>query len=666
MKLVICEKNISARNIAYILSGGNVKNIRIGKTPVYEFKKDDEIWNVIGLRGHIISLDYPSKFKWWKEDNLKELINEEPCRIVSEKDIAFSLKNLVNNNPDVIIATDYDREGELIGVEAINLIKDYNDIKKIKRAKFSSITNFEISNAFNNLNEVDYNLSYAGESRQEIDLAWGAVLTRFISLVSNKTGKDFLSIGRVQSPTLALLVEKEKEIIKFTPKTFWKINAKLKKDELFDSTHIEGQFWDEDKVKKIFDRIKDKKEAIIKKVDKKTNIEYPPSPFNTTSFLQAVSYLRIPTSKAMIIAEELYISGVISYPRTDNTVYPNSLNIEGILKKLSESRFSKESNEVIQNRRQYPTRGKKKTTDHPPIHPVSVPTKRLTVDQETIYELICRRFLATLSKDAISETVDVSLDISGEKFKASGYRLIESNWKSIYNYFKEKRKPIPELKEGEILNVIKIILKKDQTKPPQRYTEGSLITTMEKLLLGTKSTRSEVISKLYSRKYITKSPLSPTPIAIAVIDAMQDCDVVKPEMTARLEQDMNLIAENKKTLEDTVKESRDMLTNVILTLEKNKVKIKTNINNANLEQNIYGKCPKCGKDLIEILSRNKKRFIGCTGYPNCTNTYPLPQKGGISKTDRICESCKTPIIRVISKGKKPWNMCLDMKCESKK
>ena len=666
MKLVICEKNISARNIAYILSGGNVKNIRIGKTPVYEFKKDDEIWNVIGLRGHIISLDYPSKFKWWKEDNLKELINEEPCRIVSEKDIAFSLKNLVNNNPDVIIATDYDREGELIGVEAINLIKDYNDIKKIKRAKFSSITNFEISNAFNNLNEVDYNLSYAGESRQEIDLAWGAVLTRFISLVSNKTGKDFLSIGRVQSPTLALLVEKEKEIIKFTPKTFWKINAKLKKDELFDSTHIEGQFWDEDKVKKIFDRIKDKKEAIIKKVDKKTNIEYPPSPFNTTSFLQAVSYLRIPTSKAMIIAEELYISGVISYPRTDNTVYPNSLNIEGILKKLSESRFSKESNEVIQNGRQYPTRGKKKTTDHPPIHPVSVPTKRLTVDQETIYELICRRFLATLSKDAISETVDVSLDISGEKFKASGYRLIESNWKSIYNYFKEKRKPIPELKEGEILNVIKIILKKDQTKPPQRYTEGSLITTMEKLLLGTKSTRSEVISKLYSRKYITKSPLSPTPIAIAVIDAMQDCDVVKPEMTARLEQDMNLIAENKKTLEDTVKESRDMLTNVILTLEKNKVKIKTNINNANFEQNIYGKCPKCGKDLIEILSRNKKRFIGCTGYPNCTNTYPLPQKGGISKTDRICESCKTPIIRVISKGKKPWNMCLDMKCESKK
>jgi DNA topoisomerase-1 len=595
------------------------------------------------------------------------LINEEPCRIISEKDIAYSLKNILKkNNTELIIATDYDREGELIGVEAINLIKDYKDIKNIKRAKFSSITKFEISNAFDNLTEVDYNLSFAGESRQIIDLAWGAVLTRFISLVSNRTGKDFLSIGRVQSPTLAILVEKEKEIIKFNPKTFWKLNAKLRKDESFDSTHAEGQFWEDNKVKKIYNRIKNEKTALIKKVNKKVNKEYPPAPFNTTSFLQAASYLRIPTSKAMVIAEELYISGLISYPRTDNTVYPKTLNINGILKKLSASNFSKETNYVIKNKRQYPTRGKKKTTDHPPIHPVSTPTKKLTVDQEMIYELICRRFLATLSKDAISETIDVSLDISGEEFKASGYRLIESNWKSIYKYFKEKRKPIPELNEGEIIDIIKITLKKDKTKPPQRYTEGSLIATMEKLLLGTKSTRPEVISKLYSRKYITKSPLAPTPIAIAVIESMKNCDVIKPEMTARLERDMNLIAENKKTLQDTVNESRNMLTKVIKSLEKNKLDIKRNINNAHLEQNNFGICPKCGKNLVLIISRNKKRFIGCTGYPDCKNTYPLPQKGFISKTDKICEACKTPIIRVKTKGKKPWNMCLDMNCKVQK
>jgi len=666
MKLVICEKNISARNIAYILSGGKLKNGRIGKTPIYEFKRNDEIWNIIGLRGHIISLDYPKKFQWWKEENLLELINEDPCRIVCEKDIANSLKILVKNIPDVIVATDFDREGELIGVEAINLLKNYSKLKSIKRARFSAITNYEITNAFDNLTDLDYNLSFAGESRQIIDLAWGAVLTRFISLVSNKTGKDFLSIGRVQSPTLAILVKKEKEIKNFIPKTFWKINAQLKKDEIFESTHSEGQFWDEKKAKKIYDKVKNENKASIKKVDRKINKEYPPAPFNTTSFLQAASYLKISTSKAMSIAEELYISGLISYPRTDNTVYPNTLNIEGIVNKLVNSKFSKEAKEVIKNRRKYPTKGKKKTTDHPPIHPVSIPTKKLTIEQEKIYELICRRFLATLSKDAISETVDVIIHINGEEFKASGYRLIESNWKSIYKYIKEKRKPIPELIENEIIKIIKITLKKDQTKPPSRYTEGSLITTMEKLLLGTKSTRPEIISKLYSRKYITKKPLAPTPIAIAVIDSMQNCDVVKPEMTAKLEEDMNLIAENKKTLDDTVRESRDMLTKVVKSLEPNKIDIKTKINNAHLEQNKFGKCPKCGQDLILIISKNKKRFIGCTGFPNCKNTYPLPQKGYISKTNMTCKTCRTPIIKVQSKGKKPWNMCLDMKCENQK
>ncbi len=664
MKLVICEKNISARNIASILSEGKINYLKIGKTPVYEFKLNDELWNIIGLRGHIITLDYPSKYKWWKEENLLELINEEPCKKISEKEIANALKKLVQNNPNIIVATDYDREGELIGVEALNLIIDHKEINIIKRAKFSSITNYEIKEAFDKLTNVDYNLSNAGESRQIIDLAWGAVLTRFISLVSNKTGKDFLSIGRVQSPTLALLVEKEKEIIYFKSKTFWKINAKLKKDEIFDAVHSEDQFWDENKAKKIYEKIKNDKEAKVKMVEKKINNEYPPTPFNTTTFLQAASSLRIPTARAMSLAEELYISGLISYPRTDNTVYPNTINISGILNRLSESKFSKEVDIVNNNRRQYPTRGKKKTTDHPPIHPVSIPKKKLTDEQEKLYELICRRFLATLTKDAVSETVNVTMDISGELFKASGYRVIESNWKSIYKYYKEKRKPIPELIEGDVIEIINIELKKDKTKPPNRFTEGTLIAAMEKLLLGTKSTRPEVISKLYSRKYITKKPLAPTPIAFAVIDSMQNCDVIKPDMTAKLEKDMNLIAENKKTLQETVTESREMLTKVIKSLEKNKIKIKTNINNAHLEQNTYGTCPKCGKNLVLIISRNKKRFVGCKGYPDCKNTYPLPQKGGISKTDKICDECKTPIVLVKMKGKKPWRMCLDMKCKA--
>ena len=270
MKLVICEKNISAKRISYILSDGKAKVTRIGKTPVYEFNKDNELWNIIGLRGHIINLDFPSDFNRWNKIPPVELIDVEPVKKISEKNIAASIKSLTDKNPFLIVATDYDREGELIGVEVVDLIKNYNkDINEIKRAKFSAITSYEIKNAFQKLVDVDYNLSSAGETRQIIDLIWGAVLTRFISLASHRYGKDFLSIGRVQSPTLAILVERERDIKNFEPKTFWKIIATLKKKQSFQAVHSKGQFWDEKEVKKIFDKVKSCKKASVLKVDKK-------------------------------------------------------------------------------------------------------------------------------------------------------------------------------------------------------------------------------------------------------------------------------------------------------------------------------------------------------------------------------------------------------------
>jgi len=321
----------------------------------------------------------------------------------------------------------------------------------------------------------------------------------------------------------------------------------------------------------------------------------------------------------------------------------------------------------MNNGRTRPTRGKKLATDHPPIHPVGVPMgRRLTIDQQKIYELVCRRFLATLAKDAISETVEVSIDISEEDFTTSGYRLIEPNWRAIYTYFKEKRKPLPELIEGERIEVVKIKLKEDQTKPPQRYTQGSLIAKMEQLSLGTKSTRHDIINKLYSRKYITLSPFAPTPTAIAVVDALADYDVVKPKMTAKLEEDMDAISEGKKTLEKTVNESRQMLTKVMNALEKDKEKIKISIKNAQREQNTVGKCPKCGKSMIIRTSKKKKRFVGCTGFPECKNTYSLPQQGGIIATGKVCIKCGAPIVKVKSRDKRAWELCLNSECTAKK
>lgn len=669
MKLVISEKNIAARRIAYILSQGNVKSMHLGKIPVYEFIKDSEPWKVIGLKGHIISLDYPSGFNQWTKIAPHELIDVEPVKKVSEKGIASALKTLVaDTTPSLVVATDFDREGELIGMEVVDLLKSYNTtITDIKRARFSAITTYEINMAFDNLTNVDDNLARAGEARQVIDLVWGAVLTRFISLTSRRLGKDFLSIGRVQSPTLALLVEREKEIKTFVPKPYWQIIARLKNEKPFDVTHEKKIFREAQQAQDIYNKVKDAKDAIVKEVKKEIHHETPPSPFNTTTFIQAASYLGFSAARAMSVAEELYMMGLTSYPRTDNTVYPPSLNISGILQKLTSSPFSKEVQEIVTDGRKYPTRGKQQTTDHPPIHPVDVPTKKLSSEQDAVYELICRRFLATLAKDAVSETTEASFDIAGEKFSTNGYRLLEPHWRSIYTYFKEKRKTLPDFNEGETIDVVKITLKEDHTRPPERYSQGSLIVKMEQLSLGTKSTRHEIISKLYSRNYVLGATPTPTSTAIAVVDALINCDVTKTKMTAQLENDMNDIADGKKTVGETVKESRDMLTIVMKELEPEKDKIKNNIRNAIKEQNTVGTCPKCGKPLVVRVSKQKKkRFVGCTGYPNCKNTYSLPQNGGLIMTKNLCDACQSPIVRITMKGKRAWDLCINPECPKKK
>ena len=189
---------------------------------------------------------------------------------------------------------------------------------------------------------------------------------------------------------------------------------------------------------------------------------------------------------------------------------------------------------------------------------------------------------------------------------------------------------------------------------------------MEQLSLGTKSTRHEIINKLYYRKYITLSPLAPTPIAIAVIDALEDCEVVNPKMTATLEQNMDLITEGKKTLDETVSESRQMLTSVMGTLEKEKDNIRDNIKKAQMKQNTVGNCNKCGKPMVVRVSKKNKRFVGCTGFPDCKNTYSLPQKGTLLNTEKTCEECNAPIVKIKSKGKRAWSLCINNNCSANK
>jgi DNA topoisomerase-1 len=665
-RLVISEKNIAARRIALILSDFKQKSRSVAGVQTYFFERAGEEFAVLGLRGHIIELDYPEEYQRnWDAISPKDLVHIKPIKKVdpTAKRIMNALKDLSLWADEVIIATDYDREGELIGAEALAGA----DVKKtIKRARFSALTKGEIERAFGELTELDYKLAASAETRQLIDLAWGAALTRFISLASGQLGKDFLSVGRVQSPTLALIVDRDREIKAFLPTPYWLVTADLMKDLAFSASHKHGRFLDKDQAHMAVTKAKQVKAAVVKDFKEEQNSEYPPVPFNTTAFLMEANKLGLTAAQAMKIAEDLYTAGYISYPRTDNTVYPPSLSLRSILEKLRKSEFGKEADEILSQESLRPSRGKKSTTDHPPIHPVEAATKgELKGQRWDVYELVTRRFLATLAPNCQSRTTKVDLDIGGEPFESEGYAILSPGWRKYYPYYKAKEVELPPLKVGDSPEVLRIHSAEKKTAPPDRYSQGSLIKKMEDQGLGTKSTRHETIQKLFDRRFVKGSRIiEPTESGSAVITALEEHanDITNAKMTSHLESDMDMIANGELEQEEVVEESQAMLDDIMEALEKHKKEIGDSIKKALREQHAIGMCPKCKTgNLMQIRSRTGT-FAGCSNYPDCSNTYPLPQGMLVLATDKVCEVCGAPKIKTVARGQAPIVVCIDPKC----
>ncbi len=362
-------------------------------------------------------------------------------------------------------------------------------------------------------------------------------------------------------------------------------------------------------------------------------VDRAPTPFDTTTFIVAASRLGLSAANAMRIAEDLYMNGYISYPRTDNTVYPKSLNLDTILNTLKGGIFDKDVAWVQQNRRPVPTRGgKKESTDHPPIHPTGGAAAREALGQDRwkVYELVVRRFLATLSPpDAKWTTTRCTFDAAGEPYKATGGRLLyPPGWRRVYPPYSEAKENIlPVLAPGERLPIREVNLEEKETQPPARYSQSRLIQVMEELGLGTKSTRHEVIGKLVSRRYVEGNPLRPTLVGRAVIDALDNHaeTITEPEMTRTLEEHMQLIKQSRRSRDDVVTESREMLHKVFDKLEAHESEIGTEIMEQTAEEHTVGPpCPACGHDL-RIRHIGVSQFIGCTGYPpECRFNISLP------------------------------------------
>jgi DNA topoisomerase-1 len=753
--LVVAEKFNTALRIAVVLSDGRMKRNRIAGTNVFEFERPDGEYAVAGLRGHIVELDYPKEFAEWSLAGLPGLLEAEPLKRVTEGGIVSALQSIVRTFDRVIIATDFDREGELIGLEILELLQKVHPKIEVRRARYSALTREVIEQSFEHLENLDHALAEAGESRQEIDLMWGALLTRYLSITAGQRGRSFLSVGRVQTPTLALLVERDQAIKEFIPTPYWELKATAAKGEdEFSLAHEHGTWTDKAEADAVFERVKPATEGLVRAYKEEETRRRPPIPFSTTLFVTEATRLGLGAAYAMRIAEDLYTQGLISYPRTDNTVYPRGLGLRTLVEKFKDGPFAEAAEFVLTQPSFRATRGRTETTDHPPIYPTSaIDPKKLRPDHAKLYELVVRRFLATVAPDAVGRARTTTVDIRGETFQGKGQFLTDPGWYRVYPYSHPEIINLPELVEGEKVAVRRVELAEEQTRPPRRFTQGSLIQEMERLGLGTKSTRHDVVQKLFDRHYVTPRQLEPTMTGIAVTEALTAHApvITRPEMTHRLEEDMELVAESKKPKADVITESRDMLREAYALLAANAEGVKKTLTGALDRQHFVGPCPKCGGALrmarsprgarwvqcsnnpatcpvtyslpaagfiepapeflcgtckaprVKIVFRGQrpdlycinpectehqkafgigtcpscasplqirysfagKRFVGCSGYPTCRVTYPLPQRGKLEKDQPPCPVCRAPVVTAIEAGRPPWTLCINPECPSR-
>lgn len=659
MHLIIAEKNLVAERIAAFLAGKQkVHTKRDGAATEYTF--GDTV--VMGLRGHVVELDFTKGYSNWRSEEHppRSLINAGIEKHPTEKKIVALMQKHAKKADRITIATDYDTEGELIGMEAYELIRAVNQKATVDRARFSAITKEEITKAIADAKEIDFNLAAAGETRQVIDLVWGASLTRFLSIAAHRGSDNILSVGRVQSPTLAMIVDREKEIEAFVPEKYWMLSltAKVAGEEIA-ARHVHGRFTVKAEADAAFAGTRDP--VIVREVITGKKNDKAPTPLDTTALIVGAGRLGLSAASAMSKAEDLYMRGFISYPRTDNTAYPKSLNIRQHLKMFAGGEFERDANYVLTHMRAAPTRGKKETTDHPPIYPTSKGTREEIGDEATwkLYEFIVRRFFATLSPDAEWKTLKVNLTADKEPYTITGGRLLVPGWRAVYPYSKAEETVLPEFSVGERLELVDKNCEEKETQPPARYSQSRLIQRMEELGLGTKSTRHEVISKLIGRKYIEGNPMKPTVVGRAVTESLEKFadTITEPTMTKTLEESMEDIAAGKKTMNAVLTESRTMLSSIFDDLEANKEAIGQDIMDRTREEQTVGQCPICGAPL-RIRRVGTSQFIGCSSYPDCTFNTSLPPAtwGNAVKMDEVCPIHHLNHVQLLRKGAPAWKI----------
>lgn len=642
--------------------------------------------------GHLAELkqahDYDPRYKKWEEDLFPFIPEEYEIKLKDDVNIKkqFELiSSLFNDkNTDYIInATDADREGELIFYYVYRLAKCK---KPYKRLWISSYTEEAIEKGFASLKTADEvkNLQEAGRCRAIADWLVGSNLTALATL---KFGgyKNMISIGRVQTPTLAILVNRELEIQNFKPEPYFELISTFKTDrgELYRGKWKDkdtDRFTDRKKAEEVLARVKGHNGTVIKHEETRSE-EKPPLLYDLTTLqMDANARYGFSAQKTLNIAQKLYENQFLTYPRTNSRYLSSDLKpeIKRILEALPNNYEPFRSNLLAQtlnySRRIFDD---DKVDSHHAIIPTHKTPANLSDDEFKIYDLVAKSLLKAFMPNAVWAITKIETEVNGEVFYSSGKVLIDAGWravdgKAVVQDGKEDEQLLPVLKRGEVVKGEKYEVVKKKTKAPSRFTEKSLLAVMEtagKYVedeelreamkdrgLGTPATRAGIIERLIQVGYVKrdKKNLVPTTKGIELINILPVEAVKSPSMTGEWEYKLNLIEKGKISPEEFLREIADFTIQTVNELKKGtKQEIRK-------EDEVVGKCPKCGSPVV----KNKKGW-GCSNWWNGCQFQIWGEICGKKLTQAIVKQLltrrKTNLVKgFVSKNGKKFNAVLEL------
>ncbi|MEM0086045.1 MAG: DNA topoisomerase I [Zestosphaera sp.] len=575
--LVIAEKPKAADKIAAALNL-SIKKV-INGVRVWSGFFNGRRLLVAPAVGHLFSLDT-------EESGFPVFTYKWVPRWLVEKESRYArkyyevLKSLARDASEYVNACDYDIEGSVIGYL---IIKNFGDLSRSRRAKFSSLTQEELVSAFKNLQPLDVKMVEAGLCRHEIDWIWGINVSRALMSFYKKVFSSFkvLSAGRVQTPTLIEVFKKHVERESFVPEVRFSISMKLKiGDGELNVRSDFGKDLSEEEANSLRLAIKRAGKARVVNVKSRIEVLRPPPPFNLPDLqYEAYRIAKISPAETLNIAESLYLDQLISYPRTNSQKLPKTLNHRTILKNLSALQTYKEYvSELLKKPSLIPVEGVKEDPAHPAIHPTGyLPRETLKDKERIIYDLIVRRYLASLSDEAQLRISTYVLKVLDLELVITSQELVRENWLRIYNYKKVSTTKKFFLRLGEEVPILDVRVVKTFSKPPAAYTKSSLLEWMEKSGIGTEATRAEIIETLFKRGYLkqTASGIDITELGsvVSTISANLFSELSSVQLTREVEEKLNKIIVGETSREEVVKEVisvlRPKLVNVKKLLESN-------------------------------------------------------------------------------------------------